>query len=528
MGRFIVCVSSLIALLSAGSAQAADRNWTGAGADDLWSTAANWDTGVPGPGDNGLINTGTALIDSTVTAILARVNISTAGTGTLTMTGGTLSQSGKYPLTVGSKPGGVGTFNLSGGEVFSGDGFLISNSAGSVGIVNMSGGTINSQATYSPSGWWSMFGIGDAGTGTLNMSGGAITANVMKIPSRSGTGTLNMTGGTIDVAGGLYVNASGDVHLDGGVVSAADLFMNAAGRLDITEGMLILAGDDRTVLEGYINSGLITGYGGEGDLAIGYDAANNITTVTATAYISVSNPVPANRADRVSLTPTLSWDPPNPLRLADPNHPEDVEYIVYFDPNESLVANGDSSVAVQQAETEFSPSSALDPGRSYYWRVDVVDPNFGTPVVYPGAVWTFTTIPPKAGIVFPEDGATEVAQNAVLQWNPGIGAVAHILYFDTDETLVMNGDPSAYKGELTGVLFDPDLDWNTTYYWRVDEVFAAGDSVAGDVWSFTTGTPVCEYELEGDIDKNCVVNLEDFARMAANWLVCNLTNGDCP
>ena len=97
-----------------------------------------------------------------------------------------------------------------------------------------------------------------------------------------------------------------------------------------------------------------------------------------------------------------------------------------------------------------------------------------------------------------------------------------------NELLVTSGDPSVHLTTQTEATFDPDLDWNTEYFWRIDEIFAVGDPVVGDVWSFTPGTPVCEYVLEGDVDNNCVVNLEDFAAMAGSWLICNLTNGDCP
>ena len=243
--------------------------------------------------------------------------------------------------------------------------------------------------------------------------------------------------------------------------------------------------------------------------------------------IQATNPDPYDGEDRVQLDKVLSWDPPDPCELVDPP----AEYIVYFDPNESLVASGDASVRFgQQSQNQFDPFGVGDMElvTTYYWRIDVVDPNFGAPVTYPGVVWKFTTIAPKAGLISPENGASGVAQNAVLKWDPGFGATGHKVYFGTDQTLVTNGDVSVYMGTQVETTFDPDLDWETEYFWRIDEVFGTGSPEPGDVWSFTTGTPICEYELEGDIDKNCVVNLEDFALMADSWLICNLANGDCP
>ncbi len=534
MRNFIHCVSALAVLLAgASSVQAADIYWDGGGADDLWTTPENW-VGDAVPNDTtdlGLIDDGfTALVDHTVNTSAGRVVVGMYDPATMNVTGGSITSLVKQ-LTVGRRSGSLGVMNISGGAVHADEGVLIGNSAGSNGTINMTGGAFIVQS-YSGAENANLI-IGDAGTGTLNMSGGIITANNnMYISDRSSGGTVNMTGGTINVTGEIRLSASSsssEFHLDGGLVTAADLVMTSRGSLDLMEGVMKLDGDDRSVIEGYINSGLITAYGGVGELSVDYDTVNDITTVSAIPDRSVSNPVPGNNADRVPVTPTLSWDPPNPLGLAEPNHPENVEYIVYFDPNEFLVTDGDPSVRFgPQFETEFSPSSALDAETPHYWRVDVVDPNFGGPIIYPGVVWTFTTLPPKAGLISPADGAADVAQNAILEWDPGVGAIAHQLYGDTDETLVINGDPSAYMGEITDAFVDPDLDWNTTYYWRVDEVFATGDPVVGDVWSFTTGTPDCEVALLGDIDNNCVVNLEVLALMDSNWLICKLTNGDCP
>jgi len=73
--------------------------------------------------------------------------------------------------------------------------------------------------------------------------------------------------------------------------------------------------------------------------------------------------------------------------------------------------------------------------------------------------------------------------------------------------------------------FDPDLDelWKT-YYWRVDEYHkktlpgcsAAPVLTKGDIWSFTTG---CEL-IDGDINRDCVVNFLDYAMLADDWREC--------
>jgi hypothetical protein len=266
-------------------------------------------------------------------------------------------------------------------------------------------------------------------------------------------------------------------------------------------------------------------YGALDDVRIYNEALTQQQIKAIMVGVAASNPDPANGADRVPLDKVLSWDAPDPCNLEQPP----AQYIVYFDPNETLVRNGDASVSFgQQAGTQFDPPGDMELFTTYYWRIDVVDPNFGVPQIYPGAVWTFTTIAPKAGLISPDNGAVDVPRNALLEWDAGFGAIEHIVYFGTDQTLVENGDDSVKVATQTETTFDPDLDWQTDYFWRIDEVFSVGQPEPGDVWSFTTGSPVCEEPLVGDVNDNCIIDIDDVALMGANWLICNVTNDDCP
>ena len=62
------------------------RTWTGLGADDLWSNAANWDTGVPLDGDDVRIaataESAEVLFDSSVTGSGVTLNSLTSGNRT--------------------------------------------------------------------------------------------------------------------------------------------------------------------------------------------------------------------------------------------------------------------------------------------------------------------------------------------------------------------------------------------------------------------------------------------------------------
>jgi hypothetical protein len=109
----------------------------------------------------------------------------------------------------------------------------------------------------------------------------------------------------------------------------------------------------------------------------------------------------------------------------------------------------------------------------------------------------------------PLSGTIGVRLTDVLTWTAGENAASHEVYFGTDENAVTNADKASpeYKGSkaLGDERYDPGkLAWDTTYYWRVDEVNDANpDSPwAGSLWSFATGDflVVDDFESYDDID----------------------------
>ena len=94
----------------------------------------------------------------------------------------------------------------------------------------------------------------------------------------------------------------------------------------------------------------------------------------------------------------------------------------------------------------------------------------------------------------PLNGTIGVRLTDILTWKAGDAAVSHEVYFGTDENAVRNAAQASpeYKGAkaLGDESYDPgELAWDTTYYWRIDEVNdASPDSPwVGSVWSFSTG-----------------------------------------
>jgi hypothetical protein len=177
---------------------------------------------------------------------------------------------------------------------------------------------------------------------------------------------------------------------------------------------------------------------------------------------------------------------------------------IYFGDNFADVNNGTpDTYKGPSGFSKYTPGT-LELGKAFYWRVDEFD-GFET---YKGDVWGFTT-PGAVGTLMPSNGATDIRQTQILKWSPGDNAASHEVYFGTDKDVVRNADTGSpeYKGtkDLGSQSYDPGkLEWDSTYYWRVDGVDNANpDSPwVGLVWSFTTADflIVDDFELYNDLD----------------------------
>ncbi len=154
-------------------------------------------------------------------------------------------------------------------------------------------------------------------------------------------------------------------------------------------------------------------------------------------------------------------------------------------------------VGPRQPFAMFWYLAGLEPGVTYYWRVDEVEADGTT--VHTGIVWSFTTQALTAYRPAPADGALDAAPTTTLTWLPGQTAIKHHLYFSNDRDAVSQGTAAADKGELTGTTFTPGtLEAAATYYWRVDEITPNTPIRTGPVWSFTTCVPVDDFESYTD------------------------------
>ncbi len=204
-------------------------------------------------------------------------------------------------------------------------------------------------------------------------------------------------------------------------------------------------------------------------------------------------PIPADGAEFIDPDVELSWTGGFGAKL----------HTVYFGDNFDEVNN--ATGGLPQGATTYTPGT-LKLEKVYYWRVD----EFDAVETYKGDVWGFTT-PGAVGSLNPSNGAVDVKQTQILNWLPGDHAASHEVYLGTDKEAVRNADAGSpeYKGtmNLGSENYDPGkLQWDVTYYWRVDEVNNANaDSPwTGLVWSFTTAN----FLVVDDFEDYDIVNNE--------------------
>jgi hypothetical protein len=198
-----------------------------------------------------------------------------------------------------------------------------------------------------------------------------------------------------------------------------------------------------------------------------------------TAYF----PIPADGADSIDVNVELTWTEGFGAKL----------HTIYFGDNFDEVNNATGG---QSQGTAIYTPGPLELAKTYYWRID----EFDIAETHKGDVWSFTT-EGAVGSPDPANGAEDVTQTPVLTWVPGVFADTHEVYFGSDAaSLEFKG-----SGNLGAESFEPgQLEWDTTYYWRIDEANNANVNSpwTGPLWSFTTANFLIIDDMESynDID----------------------------
>lgn len=170
-------------------------------------------------------------------------------------------------------------------------------------------------------------------------------------------------------------------------------------------------------------------------------------------------PIPGNGAIAVSVQPKLRWT----------RGQNATGYQV------SIGEINPPANPVEMNGQTFDPGM-LKPGSVYYWRVDQITADG----IIEGDVWRFQTLPAKAWFETPENKAIEGTSEVVLDWQHGANVEKHKLYIAPKNEplrLVTEVVDSSYRMR--------NLNYGTTYRWRVDEV-SDQTVVQGDEWEFTT------------------------------------------
>jgi hypothetical protein len=443
-----------------GNVQAQDATWTDATGDHNWFTPGNWSEF---PTDAHWAKVRNGLPGPTIAgegAVARRVHVGYSEGGALTVDGGTLV---------------VGTDDLRLGK------------NGGSGILNMISGSISVARDLD---------VGGGEPGIVNMTGGTITVSRdLEMPDSAGsTAEVNLNGGTISL---------GD-----------DLSMGEGGTLDITGGTLIINADALSAVQGYIDNGWITAYGGNGTVQLDYDVTNKGKTTLKGVHMLNPNP-----ADGGSVAPgavELSWTLPDPCV---PGQPVSVD--VYFTDDWAALYSFTNPDAIRIASMQNVTSLVVQtqPKTWYYWAVDtyVGDPNdpiFGPifsfladnapPEVEAGAdVVTWLEAGTRVGnldATVTDDDAYTVQWTVVSEPSAGAAVIDTATAEDTGVTLTAVGEYvlqlEASDGEYTG-----------------------SDTVTINVYndSCEAAQSLPDYEpLVGDINGDCKVDDVDMALLQEN------------
>lgn len=487
-----------------------------------------------------------------------------------------------YRLTVASGPDGSTLEIVNGGSLGMGEvriGAAGATSAGSVGYVSHIGGTFSvkdlilgrwssgkptAQAYYTISGGTLTYNAGAAGRlyvgagnnggyteGTFTIVGNAATIlmDSLYVGSENGTnygkgilvyqiGAAGVSPITIDDA--VYLDTAGassvanlEISTTATSLPAADILLvrvtsgNAlTGTFDALNGgsaaegtEIILAGNTYELTYQYAAEA-----GVNNDIALVYQGG----AVTRVAH----TPIPQDGADVDAELTLLDWINPDPNVAGNPVY---CDVYLGAEPNRLLMdkttlGNDISQVDINTAN--FPTYGNLQTQTLYYWAVDVHDAGD----VYAGPVWSFFVTSAEAPVVDagPDqvtwlgnsgtpgqeviylDGTTSDDGPYTVLWTQvanGAPAVT-ISPNNTDDTSVTVTAPVAYEFMLTaddGILQTSDT------------VQIIVGSTSCDASHMSTGAA---YNAM-DMNQDCIVDLEDFAIIAANWLICTDTLTDC-
>ncbi|YCM42147.1 hypothetical protein V2O64_12625 [Verrucomicrobiaceae bacterium 227] len=227
---------------------------------------------------------------------------------------------------------------------------------------------------------------------------------------------------------------------------------------------------------------------------------NNSESITV-AFTGAGN----NGISAIQFVPEASDDPPGVPGSPVPPSPSEVsvaldqsfewsasqradEYDFYLWPTSEF----EPATATATVTTNgYNPPANLLASTQYSWKV--VARNSTSGAISMSSVWTFFTSnpgPPSAAVTpLPEDGATMVRPDALLDWADTQGASSYEVYLWP----AVGEKPASPSAVVTSSFYRPTtaLELGMEYYWTVDVMNSFGSTEAEvDFWTFqTVGVP---------------------------------------
>jgi hypothetical protein len=345
------------------------------------------------------------------------------------------------------------------------------------------------EGSFTTSGYWSI-GHNPDSNGTANVFNNAtVTVGTSLYAPCHGSSTLNVgeigvgDNSTIDVAQWLYLcyasdTVSGYLNLYSGTLNCNDL-TTAGGKdilIDIYEGALIVRNKSGTgTMQGWIDLGLIVGYGGTGVVVIettpeGWD---KLTAKTETNIVDDFE----SYADSADLRNT--WV-------------ESKTGVVHLE--ETIAHDGNSMKIVYDGASPY-----------YYEAVRTY-----------GTAKDWTIYDRKALDVWFRGKSTNDAEQMYVTLSDG-----------TNSATVVNDDPNT-QSEVWQVWHIELQDFTDVNMAGVEQIsigIGNGSSPAGSGEAYFDDVALFEARcfekptmLEGNLNGDCVIDLKDFATLADNWL----------
>jgi len=343
------------------------------------------------------------------------------------------------------------------------------------GIENYEPGTLNPSTTY----YWAV--------DELDGSGGLLAAG----PTWSFT-TVSAPG---QASNPSPADAAADVAIDavlswtaGSDTTSHDVYFG----INPTPGEAELQGNQQGTTFGPVSMDYATTYYwridevGPGGTTTG--VAWSFTTLPSPPPGQATDPSPTDGAVGVLVDSDLSWTAGSNATFHD----------VYFGTDPGALP----LVSPQQLFFFYDPGT-MEEGITYYWRID--EYNIDS-VKTEGVLWSFTTVlpdPPEMAIpAAPIDefgsafNVLDVGVGVILTWFSGDRAASHDVYFGTSSDSLefkanIPQEDGTYIPETGQTYFtwdpvpDGDLPYESSYYWRIDEINPGG-TTEGPIWNFTT------------------------------------------